>query len=272
MISIITASYNYEEYIKPAIESVLAQDYSDWELIIVDDCSTDNSIKVIESFQDSRIKLIKNEKNLGLKQTLLKGIENASGEYIAFLESDDIWRLDYLSKKKAVAEKFPDAALIFNDVELFGDDRKVSRVQKIFWQNNEFLSRFTYPKNLFKYLNVQNRILTFSAVMIKKSMLNPEYFNTPADKLLDWWLYIHLAENNDFYYIPEKLTGWRLHPKSYITAKKSRPCLINIEAYFDIYKTQKKNLGLLLFIGFTIILSGLYFIRKQIRKVLMIGT
>ncbi len=267
MISIITASYNYANYIKECIDSVLSQDFTDWELIIVDDGSVDNSVEIIKSYTDSRIRLIRNEKNSGLKQTLLRGIQEAGGEYIAFLESDDIWRTDYLSKKNDIIQKYPDAALIFNDVELFGDADKIFRVKKIFEKNNDFLSKFTYPKNLFKYLNVQNRILTFSAVMIKKSVLTEEVFNTPVDKLLDWWLYIHLAKENYFYYIPEKLTKWRIHQKSYISAKKRRPCLINIAAYLDIYNKNKKDTALLIFIIKTLVLSGIYFIQKQFRKV-----
>ena len=89
-ISVVTASYNYQDYIKEAVQSVLDQTYKDWELIIVDDCSTDNSVEVIKSFKDERIKLFINEKNLGLKETVKRGIENATGEWVVFLESDDI--------------------------------------------------------------------------------------------------------------------------------------------------------------------------------------
>lgn len=270
MISIITASYNYEKFIAEAINSVLSQSYTDWELIIIDDCSCDNSCKIIESYNDSRIKFIKNKENIGLKNTLLKGINEAQGDYIAFLESDDIWNENYLLEKVNIIEKYPDCALIFNDVELFGDENKIKRVEKIFKKNNEFLSKFNYPKNLFNYINIQNRILTFSAVMIKKSAIEKQFFDTPADKLLDWWLYIHLAENNDFYYIPQKLTKWRLHKNSYISAKKTRPCLINLEAYFDIYKKRKTDIKLLIFIINTFILSCIYFIKKQMRKILFI--
>ena len=84
-ISVVTASYNYQNYIKEAIQSVLNQTYKDWELIVVDDCSTDNSVEVIKSFDDERIKLFVNEKNLGLQKTVKRGIENATGEWIVFL-------------------------------------------------------------------------------------------------------------------------------------------------------------------------------------------
>ena len=66
-VSVIITSYNYEQYIKDAIESVLNQTYSDFELVIIDDCSTDNSANIIKQFNDERIKFIQNEQNLGLK-------------------------------------------------------------------------------------------------------------------------------------------------------------------------------------------------------------
>ena len=105
-ISVVTASYNYQDYIKEAIQSVLNQTYHDWELIIVDDCSTDNSVEVIKSYKDDRIKLFVNEKNLGLKETVKRGIEKASGEWIVFLESDDILTSDNIEKKLEIVKKY----------------------------------------------------------------------------------------------------------------------------------------------------------------------
>ena len=71
----------YENFIKDTIQSILNQTYQDWELIVIDDCSTDNSVEVIKSFKDDRIKLIVNEKNLGLAATVRRGIENATGRH-----------------------------------------------------------------------------------------------------------------------------------------------------------------------------------------------
>ena len=99
MISIVTASYNYEQYIGETIQSVLNQTYTDWELIIVDDCSSDNSLKVIKSFDDDRIKLFVNKKNMGLKYTVKRGVELAKGDWVVFLESDDLITPDYLENK-----------------------------------------------------------------------------------------------------------------------------------------------------------------------------
>ena len=134
-ISIVTASYNYEKYIKETIHSILNQTYKDWEMIIVDDCSTDNSVDIIKSYNDDRIKLFVNEKNLGLKETLKRGIKEASSEWIAFLESDDVLAPDYLEKKVEIIKKYPDINLIFNDCEFFGDDERVKAFEHALKKN-----------------------------------------------------------------------------------------------------------------------------------------
>ena len=124
-VSIITASYNYEDYIKETIDSVIKQTFQDWEMIIVDDGSTDNSVEVIKDYckKDNRIKLFqhRNAVNKGLAETLKLGIANASAEWIVFLESDDTICPDYLSKKFEIICKYPNVQFIFNSVCPFGD-------------------------------------------------------------------------------------------------------------------------------------------------------
>ena len=99
-ISIVMASYNYAPIIGEAIESVINQTYKDWELIIVDDGSADNSVEVIKKYlSDNRIKLYINEKNLGLAKTVRKGIQYSTSDWIAFLESDDKFSPNALEEK-----------------------------------------------------------------------------------------------------------------------------------------------------------------------------
>lgn len=93
LVSIVTPSYNSSHFISETIKSVLSQTYQNWEMIIIDDCSSDNSNEIIEQFiqKDNRIKLILLEKNSGPANARNVGIEYAIGQYIAFLDSDDIW-------------------------------------------------------------------------------------------------------------------------------------------------------------------------------------
>ena len=98
-VSIILPVYNSEKYIKNTINSVLNQTYKDWELIIIDDASTDNSLKIINEFKIDSFRIIKNEMNLGAALSRNKGIKKANGRYIAFIDSDDLWNEDKLEKQ-----------------------------------------------------------------------------------------------------------------------------------------------------------------------------
>ena len=89
LVSVIMPSYNTAKFIGDSIKSVLNQTYTNWELIIVDDCSTDDTDKVVSNFKDSRIKYLKNKKNLGAALTRNKALREAEGTWIAFLDSDE---------------------------------------------------------------------------------------------------------------------------------------------------------------------------------------
>lgn len=103
LVSIITPSYNCAQFIGETIESIIAQTYTDWELLITDDCSTDNSREIIERYAntDKRIKLYRLEHNSGAGVARNTSIDNASGGYIAFCDSDDRWYPDKLEKQLA---------------------------------------------------------------------------------------------------------------------------------------------------------------------------
>ena len=101
LVSIITPAYNCEKYIGECIESVINQTYSNWEMIIVNDKSTDNTKNVIEKYikKDNRIKIYNQESNLGVSAARNKSIELSNGRFIAFLDSDDMWKADKLEKQ-----------------------------------------------------------------------------------------------------------------------------------------------------------------------------
>ncbi|MGQ0285787.1 glycosyltransferase family 2 protein [Pasteurellaceae bacterium 22721_9_1] len=100
LISIITPVYNSEKYIQQCIESVLSQTHTNWELILIDDCSKDTSVDIISKYLfDFRIKLFKNKNNLGPALTRNVGLDNATGDYITFLDSDDFWSKQHLENQ-----------------------------------------------------------------------------------------------------------------------------------------------------------------------------
>ena len=99
LVSIITPSYNTEKFIDKTIKSVLNQTYKNWEMIIVDDCSNDNTDNIVANFNDSRIKYIKNNKNSGAAVSRNRALKEAKGKWIAFLDSDDLWMPNKLEKQ-----------------------------------------------------------------------------------------------------------------------------------------------------------------------------
>lgn len=105
LVSVIMPSYNTAEFIKETIESVLHQTYQNFEIIIVDDCSTDNTDEVVSSIKDERIKYLKNEKNSGAAISRNRALREAKGEWIAFLDSDDVWLPEKLEKQISFMKK-----------------------------------------------------------------------------------------------------------------------------------------------------------------------
>lgn len=276
-ISVITASYNYAQYIEEMINSIINQSYRDWELIIVDDGSSDNSVEIIKSYcqKDSHIKFFQHEngENKGLKETLLLGIEHATGDWIAFLESDDYYAADNLLKKAEIIQKHPEVKLIFNKVSFIWEKEIKTKTKEKFENTQKMLSKIEFPKNVFYKFDVDNIILTFSAVAVDAKTLKSVDFNTPVDSLMDWWLWIHLAYKNNFYYIDEELTHWRLHEKSYIrTSKRPLWYFLQTRAYDDVYFKNKTDFKLLLFVCIyrakVFLIRGYRFVRNLVKGIL----
>ena len=110
MFSVIIPLYNKAAYIEKAVQSVLAQSFKDFELLIVNDGSTDNSLEVVQNFDDPRIRIISQE-NAGVSTARNNGVKAAKHELIAFLDADDWWANEYLDEMLRLVEKYPDAGL-----------------------------------------------------------------------------------------------------------------------------------------------------------------
>ncbi len=270
-ISIITASYNYENYIRETIESVLAQTYTDWELIIVDDGSEDNSVDVIRGYceKDSRIRLYRHQdlKNHGLGETIQLGIEKSNNDWIVFLEADDTISADYLAKKLAIIEQNPQVGFIFNDVKLFGNEERIKEYDEYFKKIHNLFNRKTFPCNLLKDFAEVNLVPTFSCVMVRKKFLLSLDFNSPVKPLLDYYLLIQIAKKTDLYYLPEKLTNWRMHKGSYVTktvnAGDFQQFLFKIKRKRMILTSNKFSLRFLL----VVVLDFFDYVRRQIIRI-----
>ncbi len=125
LVSIIMPSYNTASFIAESIQSVLAQSYKVWELIIVDDCSPDNTDQVVKPYlSDERIKYLKNEKNSGAAVSRNRALREAKGKWIAFLDSDDLWMPEKLKKQISFMEKNGYHFSYTNYAEIDADDKR----------------------------------------------------------------------------------------------------------------------------------------------------
>ena len=120
LISVVIPLYNKAKFICETLDSVLQQDYSNLEILVVNDASTDESLKVIKTYSDSRIKIINNKTNQGLSESRNIGIKNSKGELIALLDADDTWAINYLSIINELFQKFPNQVIYGTDfLEIF---------------------------------------------------------------------------------------------------------------------------------------------------------
>ena len=126
MVSIVMPAYNAARFIGDAIRSVQAQTVEDWELLVIDDGSRDGTVRLAERLAsaDSRIRLLKNERNRGVSETRNRGVRKARGEWVAFLDSDDLWREDKLERQLALIEAHPGAALTYTASAFMDEDGK----------------------------------------------------------------------------------------------------------------------------------------------------
>lgn len=128
LVSIIMPSYNTGRFISETIESVLAQSHSNWELIIVDDCSTDNTDEIVEDYiSDDRIKYIKNDRNRGAAISRNRALCKAKGKWIAFLDSDDLWEPQKLEKQIAFMENHKYHFSYTNYIEIDEDSTSIGK-------------------------------------------------------------------------------------------------------------------------------------------------
>ena len=157
LVSIVMPAYNCEKYVVEAINSILAQTYRNWELLVLDDGSKDNTLRIIEEFsqKDSRIKALPNGKNMGVSATRNRGIELASGEWIAFLDSDDMWKSEKLEKQFEIVEKEA-AEFLFTGSSYINEE------------GEPYKGIFEVPEKItYKKLRNQN-VISCSSVLVKK--------------------------------------------------------------------------------------------------------
>ena len=194
MISIITPVYNAANFIKKTMEMVQAQSYTNWELLLVDDGSKDDSVSVIKSYlqenPDERIRLIEKGVNEGAALTRNRGIKEAKGRFIAFLDADDVWLPDKLELQMRFMEE-KRAGFVFSAYE-FGDEDAVGTGRIV-----HVPDRLTYQKALSRTVIFTTTVLLDTQKIPKELIYMP---NVPSEDSATWWQILrtgHVARGLD---------------------------------------------------------------------------
>lgn len=203
MISIIMNCYNGEAYLKKALESVIAQDYQNWELIFWDNMSIDDSAKIFKSFKDKRFKYFLSKQHDLLYAARNKAIKKSNGSFLAFLDVDDYWESQKLSKQ----------------IDLFIDP-KIGVVYSNFWIKNEIngkIRKFSYFK--LPAGNVNNKLLRkykvgLLTLIVRKSAFEEIGFNNKFHIIGDFDLCLRLSLNWNFAAINQCLATYRWHGRN----------------------------------------------------------
>jgi glycosyltransferase involved in cell wall biosynthesis len=203
LVTVLMPVYNGEKYLSEAIDSILNQTFSDFEFLIMNDGSTDNSENIILSYSDSRIQYIKNVSNLKLITTLNKGIELAKGKYIVRMDADDISAPTRIEKQVAFMEKNEDVGICGSWFTAFGDVQE--SVCKYKEQHDEILFKMFY----------QCHFCHPSLIIRKKVFEDLEIpFNRKFIHAEDYELYLRLSTKWKFHNLQESLINYRIHSSS----------------------------------------------------------
>ncbi|MEK7633230.1 MAG: glycosyltransferase [Patescibacteria group bacterium] len=207
-VSVIISAFNHEKYVAESINSILSQTFVDFELIVVDNGSTDSTYKIIKTIKDPRIRVFRIKKNIGFGHALNYALNKSRGEYISLFSSDDICLPDKLKKQVKYLDDNPGVGAVFTQAQMIdeeGNEIKEYYYDKVFDQKN---------RNRYEWLNYffhNGNCICFPSALIRKSFYKKiKYENERLAQLHDFDVWIRLCFEQDIYIFDDKLVKFRI--------------------------------------------------------------
>jgi glycosyltransferase involved in cell wall biosynthesis len=247
LVSIVALCYNQEKFVLETLNSIVNQDYSNIELIIIDDCSKDHSVKIIREFiskSGKSIQFVQNIKNLGLIKNVSKGFSIVNGKYYQILGCDDVLLPNKISTQVEIFEKKLDSsyAVVYGDICLMDEDGRVSDVSKFDSRGWDDIAEV--PHIIYEKLAVQN-IIPASSVLVRTDTVRRLNGYSTAYSFEDRPLWLKLSRQGfKFYPIQEALVKARIHSNSMTGSPKRKYLLDNLKLNRDEY-SKSGNPGFL---------------------------
>lgn len=232
LVSVIMPVYNSKKFVGLAIESILNQTYRNFEFIIINDFSTDNSLQIISSYKDSRIKILNMNKNSGISKALNEGIKNAKGKYIARMDSDDISFSNRLERQVGFLESNKEYILCGSNYKIISSKNEVELPEK---------------HSLIKTNLLKNCCVAHPTVVFKKEILvsNNIFYSEDKEPAEDYFLWTQLIQKGKFYNLQENLLDYRVHYQQISQSKKElqdrKSFLVKINYIKYFYKELTNN-------------------------------
>lgn len=242
-VSVNIVCYNHEHYIGPALESVLNQTFGDMEILLLNNGSTDRSLSVMERYQDNRIRISSVFPNQQSTWAGKKLMEQATGEYVALLCSDDIWEKDKLRQQVAYLDAHPDVGAVFTRVQPIDENGDPIRSSK-----NPYHKQFnTHPnRSSARWLNdmwqrADHAFCCSSALIRREALAQAGYYDVRLKYVQDMNLWANLLTRYEVYILEEKLTRMRSFSKhTNLSARSLKTSLTVLNESFILYEQFKK--------------------------------
>ncbi|MGB9667721.1 MAG: glycosyltransferase family 2 protein [Thermosulfidibacteraceae bacterium] len=225
LVSVVIPTYNRASLLIRAIESVFSQSYKNFEIIVVDDASTDNTREVVSKFlDDPRVVYIRNEKNMGVSASRNRGIRYGRGEFVAFLDSDDYWLRDKLRKQVEIIMSDDDVGMVYTGERFIDEEGRIIR------DEIPKYSGFVYHVLLSK-----NFISPSSTLLRKEVFEKVGFFREDMNYREDYEFFLRVAKNYKIAYVKDILTIRYMHTKGRLSDDIS--CrIMSIYKIMDLYK------------------------------------
>lgn len=205
-VTVLMPTYNVAPYVKEAIDSVLQQTYNDFELLIIDDCSTDDTISVVRGIKDPRIRIVQNDKNVGLAENLNRGLSRITTEYVARMDGDDIAEPFWLEREVAILDSHPDIGICSGGFERFGTVKSLVRFPE---QHEDCMANMLFECSVI--------VPTFRMSLYRDYGLR---YSTDAFPAEDYRFWAECLRVTRIYNIQETLFHYRMHPTQICTARR----------------------------------------------------
>ena len=257
-VSVLLTSYNQGEYLSKSIESILGQSYEDFELLICDDGSTDNSQEIIKQYKDSRIKLYLYSENRGSYYAIQEALKESTGKYFALQHSDDIWESDKLARQVEFLEENPKYEVCFTQANFIDETGANFSLPENHPYKNVFNQKNRTREEWLNYLFWHENCFCNPSLLMKNQRGNFS-LNPNLRQLPDYFMWINFCLKNSPFVLPEKLIKFRLRRQAqnsvssqtienlirlnnelYIIAKAFLPLVDNPNEFLEVFPEAEK--------------------------------